>query len=326
MTDVLLTGATGTVGHALAQRLVADGRRVRALVRSPRRAQTLLGEGVEPVPGDVTDRASIAAALEGCAAVFHAAGLPEQWRLDPGDFHRVNTEGTRNLVEAALASGVERFVYTSTIDVFAWTPGGRFDESSLDPELRPTHYERSKQDADRIVTAALDEGLPAVFLHPSAVYGPAPVLAAGLNDFIARLARRKIPLLLPGGMPVVHAADVAEGHVRAAADAPVGGRYILSGDYHSLEQIAQAVKRHEPRARVPRVLPVGFARAISAAGERIALYTKRPPLIPRGALYFVTSHPVPDASRAQRELGWSSRSFDDGLADTLDHFRSRNWD
>lgn len=325
MTDVLVTGATGTVGHPIAERLVAGGHRVRALVRSPERAREILPAGVEALRGDVADAGSVAAAVNGCEVVYHAAGLPEQWRLDPADFARVNVEGTRNLVDAALAAGVGRFVYTSTIDVFAWTPGEPFDESVIDPEPRPTHYERSKQEADRIVTEALDRGLPAVFLHPSGVYGPAPVLAPGLNDLLARLARRKIPMLLPGGMPAVYSDDVADGHLRAAADASVGARYILSDSYQTLVEIAQAVKRQAPQAKVPPVMPIGVARAVSAAGERIARLTRRPPLIPRGGLHFLESHAIPVATRARQELGWAPAGFDDGLAPTFDHFRRNGW-
>jgi len=322
---ILITGATGTVGHPISARLASDGHRVRALVRSPERAHNLLPAGVEAVRGDVSDAASVRSAIEGCAVVYHAAGLPEQWRLDPGDFEQVNVLGTRNLVEAALAEGCERFVYTSTIDVFAWTPGVPFSELVIDPEPRPTAYERSKQKADRIVTEALDRGLPAVFLHPSAVYGPAPVLAAGLNDLLAQLASRKIPMLLPGGMPTVYAADVAEGHLRAAADADVGERFILSEEFHSLADIAQTVARHAPRAKVPPVMPMAVAQAVSALGERVARVTKRPPLVPRGALHFLESDARPTADRARARLGWSAKSFEEGVGITLADFRERGW-
>jgi dihydroflavonol-4-reductase len=324
MADVLITGATGTVGHPIAERLAAAGDRVRALVRSAERARTLLPEGVEPVAGDVADAASVREATVGCAVVYHAAGLPEQWRRDPADFQRVNVEGTRNAVEAALAEGVERFAYTSTIDVFRWTPGEPYDESELDPDPQPTHYERSKQEADRIVTAALDRGLPAVFLHPSAVYGPSPVLT-GLNDVLARVARRELPALLPGGMPVVYGDDVAEGHLRAAVQAPVGSRYILSDRFFTLTEMAQAVRRQAPDAKVPRELLLPLARAAAVVGERVAAVTGRPPLIPRGGLEFLVSGRRPIADRARSELGWTPTPFDEGLARTFAHFRERGW-
>jgi nucleoside-diphosphate-sugar epimerase len=277
------------------------------------------------VAADVTDASSVRSALEGCSVVYHAAGLPEQWRRDPTDFTRVNVEGTGNLVEASLARGVERFVYTSTIDVFAWTPGKPFDEETLDPDPRPTHYERSKQVADALVAEAMNRGLPAVFLHPSAVYGPAPALTPGLNDFLVGLAQRKIPMVLPGGMPVVHGDDVADGHIRAAAQAPIGGRYILSTAYHTLAEIAEAVARHVPRAKVPPSMPIRAARAASVLGEAVAKVTRRPPLIPRGTLHFLESHPVPDASRARADLGWAPRELEVGVGPVLDHFRAEGW-
>ena len=325
MTTVLVTGATGNVGAPIATRLAREGNRVRALVRDPERARALLPGELELVPGDVTDASSVRSAVEGCDVVYHAAGLPEQWRRDPTDFTRVNVEGTRNLVEAALDTGIDRFVYTSTIDVFAWTPGRPFDESTLDPDPRPTYYERSKQAADALVADAIDRGLPAVFLHPSAVYGPAPALTPGLNDFLVRLARRKIPMVLPGGMPVVHGEDVADGHIRAAAQAPVGGRYILSTAYYTLGEIAATVARHVSRAKVPPSMPIRAARGASVLGEAVAKVSRRPPLIPRGTLHFLESHPVPDATRAREELGWMPREFEVGVGPALDHFRAEGW-
>ncbi len=325
MSATLLTGATGTVGSAIAERLAERGEHVRALARSPQRARDLLSERIEVVGGDVTDAGSVRAAIDGCACVFHTAGLPEQWRRDQADFTRANVEGTANLVEAALQAGVERFIYTSTIDVLASEPDVEFDESVIDPEPRPTHYERSKQEADRIVTAAIDRGLPAVMLHPSGVYGPAPVLSPGMNELLAQLADGKIPMLLPGGMPVVHTADVAEGHLRAAQSAPIGARYILSESYHSLVGVAQAVKAAEPRAKVPPVMPLGIARGVSALGERVARLTGRPPLIPRGALHFLESHAHPNATRARTELDWDPIDFTTGLEQTLEHFRREGW-
>ena len=216
LSGVLILGATGQVGNAIARRLAADGGEVRALVRSPERAKGVLPDGVEAVKGDVADAKSLQAAFEGISTVYHSAGIPEQWRKDVGEFERVNVDGTRNVVEAALAAGVERFVYTSTDDVLVQGPGQEFDESVINPGPGATPYQRSKLEADRIVTLALDRGLPAVFLHPAGVYGPAPFLVKGLNDLLLELAKRKTPMLLPGGMGVAFSEDVADGHIRAA--------------------------------------------------------------------------------------------------------------
>jgi dihydroflavonol-4-reductase len=311
----LLTGGTGIVGNAIAAELVRRGRPVRALVRSLERGRALLPSACELVQGDVTDAASVRRAVDGCAVVYHAAGLPEQWAADDV-FERVNVGGTRIVADAAHAAGVARFVYTSTIDVFACIPGVPFDEGTIAIEPRPTAYERSKQEADRYVTGLVAQGFPAVFLHPSAVYGPVPAASPGLNQLIADLARGKIPMLLAGGMPVVPAADVATGHVLAEERAP-GSRFILSESYWELAAIARAVAELTG-AKVPRVLPSMVARVVAAGGEAVSRITKKAPLVPRGQLAFLESHMRPDAARARRELGWTPTAFRDALPSTLE--------
>jgi dihydroflavonol-4-reductase len=314
----LLTGGTGIVGNAIAAELVRRGRSVRALVRSPERGRALLPDGVDVVQGDVTDGESVARAIAGCDVVYHAAGLPEQWLPDPDTFARVNAGGTRVVADAARAAGVRRFVYTSTIDVFACIPGVPFDEGTIAAEPKPTAYERSKQQADRYVAELVRDGFPAVFLHPSAVYGPVPAASPGLNRLVADLARGKIPVLLPGGMPVVPAADVAVGHVLAETQARPGDRFILSESYWTLVAIARAVAELT-RAKVPRVMPGAVAHAIAAAGEAVARVTGKPPLVPHGQLVFLESHTRPDAARARRELGWTPTPFRDALPATLEY-------
>jgi dihydroflavonol-4-reductase len=317
----LLTGGTGIVGNAIAAELVRRGRRVRALVRSLERGTALLPPECELVQGDVTDADSVARAVAGCEVVYHAAGLPEQWLADARLFQQVNAGGTRLVADAARASGVARFVYTSTIDVFACVPGVPFDEGTIAVEPKPTAYERSKQEADRHVARLVRDGFPAVFLHPSAVYGPVPAASPGLNQLVGDLARGKIPLLLPGGMPVVFAADVAVGHVLAETSAP-GSRFILSESYWELAGIARAVAELKG-SRVPRVMPGFVARMLAVAGEAVASLTHKPPLIPRGQLSFLESHTRPDAARARRVLGWTPVAFRDALPATLDFVLGR---
>ncbi len=320
----LVTGATGTVGGAVVQQLLAAGRAVRALVRDPARARALLPVDVALVAGDVTDAASVRAAVDGCEAVFHTAGLPEQWLRDPGRFTEVNVVGSTNLGEAALAAGVARFVYTSTIDVFAWTHGQPFDEATLAAEPKGSYYERSKQEADRAMVALAARGLPVRFAHPAAVYGDAPVLNPGLNQVLVRLIRGELPLLLPGGIPVVLADDVARGHLVLEAAAP-GARAILSDRSVTLVDLARAtLAAAGVDRRPPRVMPTWFARTVSASGEALARITRRAPLIPAGQLQFLLEDVHPDAAHA-RSLGWTPTPFDAGIVQAVAAFRARGW-
>jgi dihydroflavonol-4-reductase len=324
MPPTLVTGATGTVGGAIVQQLLAAGRAVRALVRDVERARPLLPAAVELVAGDVTDAGSVRAAIAGCDAVFHTAGLPEQWLRDPRRFTAVNVDGSVHVGEAALASGVERFVYTSTIDVFAWTPGQPFDESTLATEPKGSHYERSKQEADRAMVALAGRGLPVRFAHPSAVYGDAPALNPGLNDVLVRLLRGKLPMLLPGGIPVVLADDVARGHLLLEA-APPGERAILSDRFVSLVELAgAALAAAGIDRRPPRVMPTWFARGLSAAGEARARLIPSAPLIPAGQLQFLLEDVHPDARHAA-SLGWIATPFEEAIRRAVAAFRARGW-
>lgn len=320
----LITGATGTVGAAVVAELLAAGRAVRALVRDVDRARPLVPSAVELVAGDVTDGASIARAMKGARAVFHTAGLPEQWLRDPRRFTAVNCDGSRLVGEAALAAGVDSFVYTSTIDVFAWRRGERFNEDQLADEPKGSPYERSKQDADRAIVALQARGLPVRYTHPSAVFGPAPVQNPGLNELLVRLVKGQIPMLLPGGIPVVFAPDVARGHLLAER-AAIGARYILHDRFVTLVELAQAVVAAAGRGRVPRVLPTWLARTVSWSGERMAKLTGRPPLIPAGQLQFLLEDVHPDATRAAQELALAFTPLPDALATTIAAFDASGW-
>ena len=149
----LVTGATGKVGNAIASALLDRGDQVRALVRDPKRAASVLPAGIEPVQGDVIDPESLDAAAEGCELVFNSMGMPEQWVKDEGIFDRVNAVGSGQVAAAAKRAGVRRFVHTSTHDVFHAATGERFDETMLADYPKGTAYERSKQHAEELVLA-----------------------------------------------------------------------------------------------------------------------------------------------------------------------------
>jgi nucleoside-diphosphate-sugar epimerase len=319
LNKTLVTGATGLVGYNLVQTLLEHGQEVRALVRSVDRGRQVLPAAAELVQGDVTDAASVRAAVRGCSAVYHAAGLPEQWLADRGTFQRVNVQGTQNLIDAALAEGVPKFVYVSTVDVFAAGPGEEFDETRLDPQPKGTPYERSKQDADQAVVAAVAKGLPAVFVHPAGVYGPGPATSPGLNEFFKLAVQGKIPLVPPGIIPVVFAPDLAAGCVRAGQQAPVGERYIFSESCLEFREIAQVVGEICPGIKTPGVMPLWFAKMLAVVGEWVADLRKKPPLIHRGQLHYLQWKARPNSAKARRSLGWQPVPFREGVKRTLEY-------
>ncbi|MFE0464485.1 NAD-dependent epimerase/dehydratase family protein [Kitasatospora sp. NPDC058965] len=322
MRQVLVTGATGTVGHPLARLLVERGDRVRALVRDPVAAARVLPAGVEAVAGDVTDAGSVRAAVRGCDTVFHTAGLPEQWLRDRAVFERVNLTGTAHLVDAALAEGVACFVHTSTMDVFERPAEGAFDESVLASAPLGTAYERSKQQADRLVTAAVAErGLPARIVHPAAVFGPGPARPTALNKLLVDLARGRVPMLPPGGTAVVGNEDLARGQL-LVAEREIGARYLFVDEFLELPQLAELVRAARPGTRVPMTMAAPVAWALAAVGELTARLTGSAPLLSFGELHFLTAEVTPSAARARRELGWSPGDPVRAVEAALRHFRA----
>ncbi|MBS1119872.1 MAG: Dihydroflavonol-4-reductase [Deltaproteobacteria bacterium] len=306
------------VGNCIVRTLQARGHRVRALVRSLDKARRLMPAGCELVQGDVTAPETLGAALAGCEWVFHAAGFPEQWMKDDATFERINADGTANMVAAARAASVARFVYTSTIDVFTWRSGETYDESEIDPAPKGTAYERAKQRADRVVAEAVAGGLDAVFLHPAAMYGPAATDSPGVNELIVRLWNDTLPGLLPGGLPVVFAPDAGLGHVLAAERGKPGARYILCDRYYTLAELArEAIQLLQLDRKPPRVLPLWLCSVVSTLGELKARITGNPPLIPKGQLKFLQVDAFPTARRATEELGLAFTPLATGLDQTI---------
>jgi dihydroflavonol-4-reductase len=315
---VLVTGATGKVGNAVAGALADRGDDVRALVRDVARARELLPPGVEAVKGDVTDPGSVAAAVAGCELVFNSMGIPEQWLGDESLFDRVNADGTRVVAKAARAAGVRRLVHTSTEDVFHAERGGRFDESDLAGYPKGTAYERSKQRAEELALAQQD-GLEVVIVNPAGVYGPGPVASISLDkNLFEPVVRGRLPALPPGGLGIVYVGGVASGHLLAAERGQAGERYILCDRHVGLRELAETVKRIAGRGRVPPTLPVPLAKALAIGGEAISRLIRRPPLLARGQLHYFLWNATPDSSKAQRDLGWEPTPLEEGVRRTLE--------
>jgi nucleoside-diphosphate-sugar epimerase len=314
---VLVVGATGKVGHATTRALLAAGHEVRALVRNPARAPQLLPRQVEMMMGDVTDPASLVPAATGCRVVFNAMGIPEQWLARVTDFERINARGTENVVRAAREAGVARVVHTSTIDVFHAESGARFDESAVADYPKGTAYERSKQHAEELASAAAGD-MELVFVNPAAVYGPGPPGTASLErNLFEPIVRGRLPGLVAGGLALVYSDGVGAGQLLAAERGRPNERYILCDEHLSLRRLAETVVRIAGRGRVPPTIPVPLAHLLAATGEMIARVTGRPPLLARGGLRFLMWNAVPDSAKAQRELGWRPTPFEEGLRRTL---------
>lgn len=319
---VLVTGATGLIGNAVARKLAERGDAVRALVRDPARASGLLPAAVERFAGDILDPAALARAMDGSELVFHCAGMPEQWHADDAVFDRVNRQGTRNVLDAALAAGVRRAIYTSTMDVFGCPRGGTITERDVDPNPRPTAYERSKQAAEQEADEVRARGLDVVFCNPGAVYGPSPVHVA-LNSLFIQLLTGKMPMIPPGGVSLAYVDGVADAHLAAAEKGKNGERYLLADGFITIAELIQQIARAAGLPKIPKVAPEWLLKSVANASAPLARMFGFTPMIAPGQLTFLLWSAHIDASKAQRELGFNPTPAADGVARTVRFLRDQ---
>ena len=320
---ILVTGASGFLGSAIAAALRARGHAVRVLARasSPR---TNLNPTDVVCEGDLRDRASLAAALKGARYLFHAAADYRLWARDPEEIRRSNVEGTRLIMEEALSAGVERVVYTSSVATLKLTDGALSTEDNplADGEGIGV-YKRSKVAAERLVEAMIQrDGLQAVIVNPSTPIGPRDVRPTPTGRIIVEAASGRMPAFVDTGLNLAHVDDVAAGHIAALERGRIGERYILGGDNvllgDMLADIARLVGRRPPTVK----LPLTMLYPIAYGAEVLARLRGVEPFITSDGLRMARHHMFFDDSKARRELGYASRPYVEGLTDAIAWFRA----
>ena len=315
----LVTGATGFVGSAVARALLHAGHRVRVLVRPTSDRRNLADLPVEIALGALEDGASLARAVAGCRYLFHVAADYRLWVPDPAVMYRANVDGTRELMQAALAAGVERIVYTSSVATLGLVPGGSADEdtpSRLDDMIGP--YKRSKFLAEEVVRQMIAEhGLPAVIVNPSTPIGPGDVKPTPTGRLILEAAKGHMPGYVDTGLNIVHVEDVAAGELLAAENGRVGERYILGGEDMPLADILRHVA-HAAGKRPPRLkIPYSAAFTAAAVGMTVARFTGREPFTTLDGVRMSRKQMYFSSAKAERELGNRPRPGCEAIADAV---------
>lgn len=324
---VLVTGATGFVGSAVARRLLAEGMAVRTLVRRGTDRRNLEGLDVEVVEGDLLDEPSLRRAVAGCEALFHVAADYRLWVPDTERMQRINVDGTRALMLAALDAGVPRIVHTSSVATLGIVPGGVADEetpSTLDDMIGP--YKRTKflgeQEVRRLIA---ERGLPAVIVNPSTPVGPRDVRPTPTGRMIADAAAGRMPAYVDTGLNIVHVDDVAEGHWQAFRTGEVGQRYILGGENLMLRDIlaviAALVGRKPPVVRLPHRALIPLAYAMEAVAR--ATRAKAEPLMTVDGVRLSQKRMFFSSAKAEAKLHYRPRPAGEALADAVAWFRGR---
>jgi dihydroflavonol-4-reductase len=323
----LVTGGTGFVGRAVVTALLDAGRQVRVLVRDPKHP-ALAGLDVEPAVGDLKDAGSLEKAVQGCRRIFHVAADYRLWVPDPAEMYAVNVEGTRALLAAAAAAGVERVVYTSTVGALGnpgnGTPGNEATPVSIAEMVG--HYKRSKFLAEEVALDFARKGVPLVVVNPSTPVGPWDSRPTPTGRMVIDYLQGRMPAYLETGLNLVHVQDVARGHLLAAEKGRVGEKYILGHENLSLSQIFQILAEISgipaPTVKLAYgvVLPMAYlaefwARHVSHREPRMTLTAVR---MAKKYMYF-------DSSKAMQELGYAPTSVRRALEEAVEWFKGHGY-
>ncbi len=316
----LVTGGSGVVGREVVRLLVAEGRQVRALVRSQASAQLVEGLGAQPYRGDVLDFAGLVDAMERIDVVFHVAGVNAMCSRDPEPMRAVNVDGTRNVVRSAASAGVRRVVYTSSAVTIGEEKGSIGSEASMHRGFFLSAYERTKFEAEQV---ALGErvGVEVVAVNPSSVQGPGRT--TGTGRLLLALLRGRLRFVINTRLSIVDITDCARGHLLAETQGVPGERYLLSGFTATIDEAVRMLG--EAAGARPRTVPASLVGAaagvVECAGRALR---KDPPFCREMARVLAFGHAY-DGSRATRELGLTYTSPQDTIDRTVAWYREQGF-
>lgn len=321
---IFITGATGYIGSWLALRLADSGATVHALVRSLEKGEKLTHPNIRLFEGDITEPETLTPAIEGCTQVYHVAALLTAWNPDPEMSFRVNAGGAVNVLEAAVAAGAKRMVFTSSGGVI----GPSRDEPVNEDSIRITDYFHDYESAkfiaeERILRAVMKGRIEAVIVNPSRVYGPEVFNGSSIVTTIVEKYLKGKWKGIPGdGTKYGNYAfidDVVEGHILAMEKGGNGERYILGGEDVNWEDFFAMIRELSGVNYRLLHLPLPVSMGI---GRSLVLWYKVTGELPRITPNVVSKYLYDwrmSSEKAKKELGYHITPFKEGMKKTLEY-------
>jgi dihydroflavonol-4-reductase len=315
-----VTGGTGFVGLNLVQSLLAAGWDVTALHRPTSDLRFLSRFPPRLVTGTITDKNSLIAAIpEGVDSVFHVAGNTNMWRRRNAEQYRDNVDGTRNMVEAAIAKGVRRLVVTSSISAYGPVTGEVTELTPSRAEYSRVNYQRTKWQAQQIALAALGRGLEVVILQPGAILGAYDL--GTWSRLFTMIRDGRLPGVPPAGRTFAHVREVAAAHIAAADKGENGGQYLLGGENKRILDLVREICTVLGKPAPAKEMPAGLLRMAAAAGDFLSTFTGKPPSITPEMAEAFGNDITTSSVKAQRELGYRVVSLDVMVRDCYEWMR-----
>ena len=328
MTKSLITGANGFVGSAVTRCLLEAGHEVRCLVRPGSDRRNLDKLHVEISEGDLRSAPSLKRAVTGCDNLFHVAADYRLWVPNPDTMYEINVKGTRALVLAAAEAGMKRMVYTSSVATLGTAENGVPANEDTPSSLGSMcgHYKRSKFMAEEIVQQMTREhNLPMVIVNPSTPIGPRDIKPTPTGRIVVDTLRNRRPAYVNTGLNIVHADDIAEGHLLAYKHGKPGERYILGGENMTLLQILQKID--EIRGKQTRRFGLPLKLMVPAAWlmEKMSTVTKVEPRATVDSVSMAKKKMFYSSDKAVRELGYRYRPAAAALEDAMNWFQANGY-
>jgi len=319
--EITITGASGHVGNVLCRRLVKEGHKVKVLIHEDK--DDLASIGVEMIQGNLLDLTSLEHLCQSTEMVFHLAAKISIDEREKDLVYRTNFIGTQNLIKAAIAAGIKKFIHFSTIHALdPFPPDLELDETR--PFIVQTHmiYEQSKTESEKLVLESVKAGLNAVIITPTAIIGPYDHKPSFLGQALIKMYTNSLPMLVPGGYNWVDVRDVVDCAITAAEKGRIGERYLASGHYLSLKDLSKLISKVSGNKTPSFTGPTIIAKI---GLPFIALYAKlrnEDPLYTSNSLEILkNSNRSISHAKASRELNYQPRSLEDTLRDTFDWFK-----
>lgn len=312
----VVTGATGYVGGVLVRTLLQKGEQVRVVIPPFESGEKLARLNVELAFADVTDCEAVKKTIKKDDIVLHVAGMISIVMGKAKKLNKVNVEGTKNVVNACLEKKAKRLVYVSSVHAFPEFEGVVNEQTTIDPYLAYGNYGISKARATLEVFNGIKEGLNAVVVHPSGVFGPFDYTGKNsLTKVLTKYANGKNRAMIRGGYDFVDVRDVANGIYLAATKGKSGKNYILSGHFITVKKLVIEISKIMGRKAPKYSCPKGIAKFAAPFAEIFARIAKRAPVLTRYSLHTLWTKTRFSNMRAKRDLGWSPRAVNISLKD-----------
>jgi dihydroflavonol-4-reductase len=322
---IVVTGASGHVGANLTRELIKRGYEVKVLEHIDNRG--FVGLPVEVVKGNLNDIDSLKRLCSDADIVFHLAAKISIGLNSYETLHKVNFDGTRNILSIARENGVKRFIYFSSIHVLEHKPyESPMTESRGLLKNAEIPYERTKAEADEWVLQQTRDDFEVVVLNPTAIVGPYDFKPSLMGQMIIKLSTGKLPFLVPGGYNWVDVRDVAAAAANAISQGRSGERYILSGRWESLKGIGELISKVLNKPLKFFVIPISIARLGLPFISLAAKISGKQPLYTSKSLEIVNNvnkNIVSD--KAKKELGFSPRQLEETIRDTVEWFKENKY-